>query len=87
MGILKADGVGELDVMVVDLPLEREKALNVTLNNPHVGGEWDVEKLSDLMSELAELDEVDVSLTGFDEKQLQHLSLSPDDQFSAQANE
>ena len=84
LGILKADGVGELDVMVVDLPLEREKALNVTLNNPHVGGEWDVEKLSDLMSELAELDEVDVSLTGFDEKQLQHLSLSPDDQFSVQ---
>jgi hypothetical protein len=88
LGILKADGVGELDVIVVDLPLEREKALNVTLNNPNVGGEWDVDKLSDLMSELADLDEIDVSLTGFDEKQLQHLSLSPDDQFSAkQTNE
>lgn len=84
LGILKADGVDELDVLVVDLPLEREQALNVTLNNPHVGGEWDVEKLSDLMTDLAELENMDVSLTGFDEKQLQHLSLSPDDQLSAE---
>ncbi|MDC0308389.1 MAG: ParB N-terminal domain-containing protein [Planctomycetaceae bacterium] len=82
LSILKEEGVKELDVIVLDLPLEREQALNVTLNNPNVGGEWDVEKLSDLMTDLAELENMDVSLTGFDEKQLQHLSLSPDDGFS-----
>lgn len=82
LGILKDEGVQELDVVVLDLSLEREKALNVTLNNPNVGGNWDLEKLSDLMTNLAELEEIDMSLTGFDDQQLKYLTLSPDDQFS-----
>jgi len=82
LGILKEDGVTELDVVVLDLPLEREQALNVTLNNPNVGGSWDLEKLSDVMSELSDLEELDMSLTGFDDQQLKHLTLSPDEDFS-----
>ena len=80
--ILKDEGVRELDVVVLDLPLEREQALNVTLNNPNVGGSWDLEKLSDLMSDLSDFEEIDMSLTGFDDQQLKHLTLSPDEDFS-----
>jgi len=85
LGILREEGVEELDVVVLDLPLEREKALNVTLNNPHVGGDWDLEKLSDLMTDLSSLEELDMSLTGFDDQQLKHLTLTPDETFSPAA--
>ncbi|MBD3673652.1 MAG: ParB N-terminal domain-containing protein [Planctomycetaceae bacterium] len=80
--ILKEQGVSELDVVVLDLPLEREQALNVTLNNPHVGGEWDLEKLSELMIDLSDLEEIDMSLTGFDDQQLKHFTLAPDENFT-----
>lgn len=87
LGILKDEGVRELDVVVLDLPLEREQALNVTLNNPNVGGSWDLEKLSDLMSDLSDLEELDMSLTGFDDQQLKHMTLSPDEDFSPALSE
>lgn len=79
--ILKQEGVTELDVVVVDLPLEREQALNVTLNNPNVGGSWDIDKLTDLLADLAELNDFDVELTGFDENDLKHFTLEPDPGF------
>lgn len=37
---LKQEGVKSTDVIVVDLPEEREKVLNVALNNPHIMGHW-----------------------------------------------
>jgi len=80
--ILKQEGVTELEVVVVDLPLEREQALNLTLNNPNVGGSWDVDKLTDLLEELAELSDFDIELTGFDENELKHFMLEPDPAFS-----
>jgi len=52
---LLAKGFQEADACVVDLPLEEEKALNVLLNSPHVRGEYDYAKLSDLLTELTEL--------------------------------
>ncbi len=57
-------GVKETDVVVVDLPLEKEKALNTTLNA--VVGEWDPRKLAELLDELTKIPEFDVTLTGFD---------------------
>src|SRR5574341_906784 len=48
--ILVARGVKEVDVSVVDLPLHREKALNIALNK--TGGEWDLPKLGELLKEL-----------------------------------
>jgi ParB/Sulfiredoxin domain len=75
--ILKNEGVTEVDCVVVDLPLEREKALNVALNNSQVGGEWDPVKLVDLVSELAGLPDFDATLTGFDPDDLRDLLLAP----------
>ena len=77
LGLLKREGVTELDVVVLDLPIEREQALNVTLNNPNVGGDWDMDKLGDLLSQLSDLEELDVSITGFDTQEMKYLTLSP----------
>lgn len=48
---LAALGQVETTVIVVDLSLTREKALNVALNNPHISGEFD-DGLSDLLDEI-----------------------------------
>lgn len=75
--ILKHQQVEQVECVVVDLPDEKEKALNVTLNNARVGSDWDAEKLVDLIEELQELPDFDATLTGFDEQQLQDLVLTP----------
>jgi hypothetical protein len=62
--ILLARGVKEVDVSVVDLPLEREKALNIALNK--IAGDWDERKLGALLDELTATPDLDVLLTGFD---------------------
>jgi hypothetical protein len=49
-----------LTVAVVDVDDAREKELNVLLNNPEVCGEWDLEKLKDV------LEGIDMINTGFD---------------------
>jgi hypothetical protein len=81
LAILKDQGVQEIEVVVVSLPLEREKALNVALNNSQVGGEWDTSKLVDLVAELGELPDFDATLTGFDADDLHDLLLAPDPLF------
>ncbi len=48
--VLVAQGNQEIDVSVVDLPLDQEKALNIALNK--VAGEWDDDKLASLLAEL-----------------------------------
>lgn len=75
--ILREQGISELEVVVVSLSLEREKALNVTLNNREVGSDWDAGKLVDLLSELVELPDFDATLTGFNESELHDLLLTP----------
>lgn len=55
---------------MVDLPPEREKALNVALNK--VTGDWEFEALADLLKELDEQD-FDVTLTGFDAAEIDDL--------------
>lgn len=75
--ILKADGHTEVDCVIVDLPPEREKALNVTLNNPSVASDWDPGKLVDLLDELQERPDFDATLTGFDAGQLDDILLRP----------
>jgi ParB-like chromosome segregation protein Spo0J len=76
--VLRNQGATEVECVVVNLPLEREKALNVALNNREVGGDWEPDKLSDLLSELVDLPDLDPALTGFDEQQLQDLLFRPD---------
>lgn len=60
----------ELSVSVVDLDPKAEKELNITLNNPNVGGYWDQEKLRMLIPDIdfkeTGLTEADLSLIGVD---------------------
>ena len=76
--ILRRRGVREVECVVLDLPLEREQALNVALNNPRVGGDWDPDKLIDLLEELHALPDFDITLTGFDDQSLRDLVLTPE---------
>ncbi len=75
--ILKARGVTEVECVVVDLALEREQALNVTLNNGEVASDWEPAKLVALLEELHELPDFDATLTGFDADRLNDLLLAP----------
>lgn len=68
--VLSELGYTEIDVVVLDLSKEDEKALNVALNK--ISGEWDDLKLRDLLVEL-DLGDYDISLTGFDNKELEEL--------------
>jgi ParB-like chromosome segregation protein Spo0J len=75
--ILKDRGESHVECVVVDLPLEKEKALNVALNNAAVGSDWDDAKLRDLLAELADVPDFDATLTGFDPAELADLLLAP----------
>ena len=74
--ILRAMGVAEVPVSVVRLSPAREKALNVVLNNQEAQGRFDPAKLADLLAELEDLPELE--LTGFDAETLRVLRLEPD---------
>ena len=63
-------GQAEIDCVVVDLDLRREKALNIALNK--IQGDWDEEKLASLMAEFDATD-FDVSLTGFEASEVDAL--------------
>lgn len=67
---LVALDIAETDVIVVDLDAEHEKALNLALNK--ISGEWDEQKLADLLRELSTTD-LDMALTGFSEEEIQSL--------------
>jgi len=75
--ILREKGYHVVQVSVVDLPLEREKALNIALNK--ISGGWDDKKLQLLLSELNDsLD--DIKLTGFSVEEFEELiSAVPED--------
>ena len=68
--ILQDRGDKEADVSMVDLPLEKEKALNLALNK--ISGEWDPPLLRNLIKEL-ETGGLDMELTGFDDSELDKL--------------
>ncbi|MBT9132093.1 MAG: hypothetical protein DDT33_00603 [Firmicutes bacterium] len=68
--VLLALGHTEIDCVVVELDLEREKALNIALNK--IQGEWEEDKLVLLISDLQAAD-FDVSLLGFDDAELNQL--------------
>jgi len=75
--VLRHSGATQVECVVVDLPLGREKALNVALNNSEVGGDWDATKLMALVVDLNSTPEIDPTLTGFDEHQLRGLQFEP----------
>lgn len=61
-------GVEEVDVVVVDLPISKEKALNVALNK--IQGEWDLDLLIPFIEDI---DSEDLDLTGFGDDELKIL--------------
>ncbi len=72
--VLLQRGVQNVQVSVVDLPIEKEKALNLALNK--IAGGWDHEKLAELLNELVELPGFDMGLTGFDPPEVDELLAS-----------
>ena len=63
-------GINEVDCVVVEMDENKEKALNVALNK--ISGEWDMDKLALLISDL-QAEDFDVSLTGFDAAEIDDL--------------
>jgi ParB-like chromosome segregation protein Spo0J len=73
--ILQHHVVDAVPVAVVDLSPEREKALNILLNNKEAQGRYDPDLLQQLLGELEALPELE--LTGFDAGTLRNLRLQP----------
>lgn len=70
---LKSLDYNEVDVIFINEPdINREKALNLALNK--ISGEWDFVKLADILDDL-ELNDFDISLTGFDELELEDFGI------------
>ena len=63
--VLKELGHAQIDVVVVDIPKSKEKALNVALNK--ITGEWDDARLVSLLQEIKA--EGMLEFTGFDDKE------------------
>ena len=70
LSVIKDMGITEVECVVVDFDLEKEKALNVALNK--ISGEWDKDKLALLITDL-QAEDFDVSLTGFDPAEIDDL--------------
>ena len=64
---LKELGIDEVDVIVVDLPVEKEKALNIALNK--IQGEWDYPLLKEILESL----DSEIELTGFSKQEIEQL--------------
>ena len=73
---LKALGYDEIDVIYINEPdLQREKALNIRLNN--LSGEWDTIKLETIFNEF-ESTGFNSSLTGFNNSEITEFSFRND---------
>jgi len=68
--ILQEMGHNEVEVSLVDLPLDKEKALNIALNK--TGGDWDIPRLQDLLAELQQTG-IDLEITGYDDLEIEEL--------------
>ncbi|MEG0957746.1 MAG: site-specific DNA-methyltransferase [Anaerovoracaceae bacterium] len=68
--VLTDMGLIEVECVVIDMDIEKEKALNIALNK--ISGDWDKDKLALVIEDLQGSD-FDVSLTGFDVAELDEL--------------
>ena len=68
--VLKDLGIQTLDCVLVDLPEDKEKALNIALNK--ISGDWDKDKLALLIADL-QGEDFDISLTGFEPAEIDDL--------------
>ena len=72
--VLLEQGREDIEAVVVDLAEKDEKILNVLLNK--VKGRWDIGKLADLLQQLDETGDMEV--TGFEDWELQSLLMQYD---------
>jgi ParB-like chromosome segregation protein Spo0J len=75
LAILLEQGMERVPVSVVRLTPERERALNIVLNNREAQGQFDPAKLTEILGELEQLPELE--LTGFDAGDLRAFRLEP----------
>ena len=68
--VLMDMGINEVECVVVEMPEDKEKALNIALNK--ISGDWDKDKLALLIADLQGAD-FDVSLTGFEAAEIDDL--------------
>ena len=68
--VLKAQGINEIECVVVDFQEDKEKALNIALNK--ISGDWDIDKLKIVIDDL-QLADLDLSLVGFELEELDNL--------------
>ena len=69
--VARALGLATVPAIFLDLSEHQASLLNLALNK--ISGEWDMDQLGQLLMELRELPEVDVSLSGFDTEELEDL--------------
>ncbi len=70
LNVLKDMGVAEEDCILVELNVDKEKALNIAMNK--INGDWDKEKLALLITDL-QGEDFDIALTGFDQAEVDDL--------------
>jgi len=75
--VLKDLGINPVDVVLVDLDEIHEKSLNIALNK--ISGDWDADKLEDLLREINLDDSIDDLLTGFDLEEIDTILGTADD--------
>lgn len=68
LNVLKASGVQEVEVVLVEMDEEQEKLLNIAMNK--IDGEWDYKKLEALFDEISA---DDIKFTGFTTEELENL--------------
>ncbi len=64
-------GLTTVPAVFADLTETEASLLNIALNR--ISGDWDLEQLGHILTELRDLPEVDVTLTGFDSEELEDL--------------
>ena len=69
-------GMKSVPVIFVDLSIEQARLLNIALNK--ISGTWDEELLARMLADLQPVDGIDLTLTGFDEDELEKLLKSLD---------
>lgn len=75
--VLKDLGKKTVDCIIVNLSKKKEKALNIALNK--ISGEWDMERLFDVLRDIKTDDENGFLLTGFSEHEFDELFKKFDD--------
>ena len=72
---LKELGIEEVECVVIDVPEDKEKALNIALNK--ISGNWDSDKVFEILDEL-DNNKFDITLTGFEMADLDDFRFNDD---------